>query len=85
VHTIDKVLSVLMVRPNSGFNSPANFQRLHEVRKQTFETSRRHGGRLLSLLALRHYAITVIDLFSLERFYPYLRDTYKKIRKIAKT
>lgn len=85
VHIIDNVLSVLMVRPHSGFNSPANFQKLKEVRKQTFETSRRHGGSLFSLLALRHYAITIIDLFFLERFYPYMRDIYKKIRKTAKT
>ncbi|MBI5643600.1 MAG: glycosyltransferase [Deltaproteobacteria bacterium] len=77
---IDKVISSLRI--HDSFFNPDNFHKRIKMYRQTYEVSRKYGGRVFSPLALRYYICLIINRTHLEFAFPILRKSYRKLRRI---
>lgn len=82
VYSINKVLSRLIVRSDSIYNNPKDFNSRLKIRKQTYEVSRKYGGSPFSRIALRYYFIFLFHRLRLEILYPIAEHIYVRIMSI---
>jgi len=83
LYDIDVVLSKLRIHADSAFN-PRDFTKRKAVYRQTYQVSRRYGGDLLSIIALKYYGAVLISLFHLEPLYPPLRSTFRRALELRR-
>lgn len=81
IHGLDRVLSCLRIHDGTAFN-PRHFGRRVAVYRQTYQTSRRHGGSLLSPLAVRYYVAMTLARCGLKVCYPLLQRAVRRLRRL---